>query len=289
MSELSLLDRIFVFLQHVVPQHWLSRIVGWLASSRLEPIKNFLIRQFIKQFDVNMAEAANPDPTSYNTFNDFFTRELQADSRPIDTNPDTLCSPADGAISESGPIDKDRLLQAKGFYYELQDLMGGDADLYEPFVDGDFCTIYLSPRDYHRVHMPCDGKLIATRYVPGKLFSVNSVTARSVPHLFSRNERLICLFESDKGPFALVLVGAMIVAGIETVWAGQVTPLSRVTTKLDFTQPIVLKKGEEMGRFKLGSTVIALFPNNMLNKEQFAELMQEGKKVAMGETLAYLA
>lgn len=283
MPELTFLEKLFVFFQHVVPQHWLSRCIGLLAESKVDAIKNHLIRQFIRQFKVDMASAKNSDPTSYASFNDFFTRPLAENARPIDHCPSSICSPADGVISECGHIDENRLLQAKGFSYDLETLMGDDRALASYFYDGEFATIYLSPKDYHRVHMPIDGKLKSTRYVPGKLFSVNNVTAQSVPHLFARNERLICLFDSNEGPFALVLVGAMVVAGIETTWAGQVTPLSKVSTQQVFDQEIHLKKGEEMGRFKLGSTVIALFPKDRIARDSWRT---QNSTVKMGEKIA---
>lgn len=282
MPELSFLDRLFVFLQHIVPQHWLSRFIGMLADSQVKSIKNFLIKQFIDQFDVNMSEAENPDPKSYASFNEFFVRPLKSDVRTVDTVSEAFCSPADGAISEFGEIKNDRLIQAKGYYFDLLSLVGDDPALAEPFSSGNFATIYLSPKDYHRVHMPFKGKLIATRYVPGKLFSVNNVTANSVPYLFARNERLVCLFETDKGPMAMILVGAMIVAGIETVWSGQVTPLPKLATTTRFDQDIELDKGQEMGRFKLGSTVIILSPKDQI---QFDEL-KVGQDLRMGEKIA---
>lgn len=282
MPELSFLDRLFVFLQHIVPQHWLSRLIGMLADSKVKPVKNFLIKQFIDQFNVNMSEAENPDPKSYASFNEFFVRPLKSDIRTVDTASDAFCSPADGAISEFGEIKNDKLIQAKGYNFDLLSLVGDDPALAEPFSGGNFATIYLSPKDYHRVHMPFKGKLIATRYVPGKLFSVNNVTANSVPYLFARNERLVCLFETDKGPMAMILVGAMIVAGIETVWSGQVTPLSKLATTTRFDQDVELDKGQEMGRFKLGSTVIILSPKNQF---EFDEL-EVGQELRMGEKIA---
>ena len=282
MPELTLLEKVFVFLQHIVPHHWLSRLTGMLADSEIKAVKDFLIKQFINQFDVDMSEAENPDPTSYKSFNQFFVRPLKEGVRPIDENEDAFCSPADGAVSEFGEIKNDRLIQAKGYSYDLLSLVGDDSAIAEPFSGGNFATIYLSPRDYHRVHMPFEGKLVATRYIPGKLFSVNDVTANSVPYLFARNERLVCLFETDKGPMVMILVGAMIVAGIETVWSGQITPLSKIATTTRFDQDVELEKGQEMGRFKLGSTVIILSP-----KDQFTfDDLNVGQKLRMGEAIA---
>lgn len=281
MNELSFFDRLFVFLQHIVPQHLLSRLIGHLAESKIKAIKNFLIESFINQFDVDMSEAKDPEIKNYASFNEFFVRELKEGARPVDSNDYAFCSPADGAISEMGAINKDRIIQAKGFNYDLETLLGGDKTMAELFLNGDFATIYLSPKDYHRVHMPCAAKLRATRYIPGKLFSVNDVTAQSVPHLFARNERLVCLFDTDDGPIAMILVGAMIVAGIETVWSGQATPLSKVSTSTRFDTDIELEKGEEMGRFKLGSTVILLTPKDQI---QYRNL-QKGDSLRMGESI----
>ncbi len=258
------MDRIFIFLQHILPQQLLSRGTGWLADLRHPRwLKDWVIRLFIRTYDVDMAEADNPEPTSYASFNAFFTRALRADARPL-AEADILC-PADGAISQLGDISYGRIFQAKGRSYSTLELLGGDARRAEQFADGRFATIYLAPRDYHRVHMPLAGQLTATRYVPGKLFSVNAVTAANVDRLFARNERLICYFDTAAGPMAMILVGAMIVAGIETVWSGQVAPPPRAPVAHDFVslpERVELARGEEMGRFKLGSTVILLFPKD---------------------------
>lgn len=282
MPELSMLEKIFVFLQYIVPQHLLSRLTGWLADSEIKFLKNFLIRQFIKQFDVDMSLAKNTDPLSYDNFNAFFTRALKEDIRPIDSRVHTFCSPADGTISELGNIEHDRLIQAKGFYYDLSSLVGGDEKLAEKFINGDFATIYLSPKDYHRIHMPCNGRLVGSIYIPGKLFSVNNATAQSVPHLFARNERLVCEFETDRGSLVIILVGAMIVAGIETVWGGQVTPLPKTPTSSRFDKSIEFEKGDEIGRFKLGSTVIILSQSDRLSFNDFGH----GDAIHMGEAFA---
>jgi phosphatidylserine decarboxylase len=258
------MDRIFIFLQHILPQHLLSRCVGWLA--RLEHpvwLKNWLVHVFIRHFGVNMAEAADPDPASYPSFNAFFTRALREGVRPL-AEADILC-PADGAISQLGDIEQGRIFQAKGQSFSAWELLGGDTERAPLFDGGRFATIYLSPRDYHRVHMPLAGRLTATRYIPGDLFSVNQVTAQNVPRLFARNERLVCHFDTEAGPMAMVLVGAMIVAGIETVWSGQVAPPPREPVEVDYLslpESVALEQGEEMGRFMLGSTVILLFPRD---------------------------
>ena len=217
------MDTIFIIFQHILPQHLLSRCTGWIAELR-HPLwfKNWLIHMFIKQFKVDMAEAANPDPGSYATFNAFFTRALRDGARPL-AQADILC-PADGAISQLGAIEGGRVFQAKGQSFSTWELLGGDAERAAQFADGTFATIYLSPRDYHRVHMPIAGRLTASCYIPGKLFSVNQVTAENVPRVFARNERMVCYFDTEAGPMAMILVGAMVVAGIETVWSGQVAP-----------------------------------------------------------------
>lgn len=258
------MDKFFIFLQHIVPQHLLSRCVGWLA--RLEHpawLKNRVIRIFIRHFGVNMAEAADPDSANYPCFNAFFTRALREGARPL-AQADILC-PADGAISQLGDIEQGRIFQAKGQSFSAWELLGGDTERAPLYDGGRFATIYLSPRDYHRVHMPLAGRLTATRYIPGDLFSVNQVTAQNVPRLFARNERLVCHFDTEAGPMAMVLVGAMIVAGIETVWAGQVAPPPGNPVEVDYLklpEAVSLEKGAEMGRFMLGSTVILLFPRD---------------------------
>lgn len=256
----------FVILQYLLPQQLLSRLVGRLAECQTPWLKNLLIRRFIHHYNVNMAEAVASDAESYATFNAFFTRALQEGARPICNDDTAIACPADGAISQIGAIASARILQAKGQDYSLSQLLGGDESLASQFRDGTFATIYLSPRDYHRVHMPLDGELRHSIYVPGQLFSVNQTTAENVNSLFARNERLICVFDTPAGPMAMILVGAMIVAGIETVWSGQVAPPPRQLTRLDYprNESVSLKKGDEMGRFKLGSTVILLFAKDRM-------------------------
>ena len=258
---------LFVILQFLLPQHLLSRVAGWLAELRHPRwLKDLMISGFIKAFGVNMSEAAEPYPEAYPNFNAFFTRPLRAGARPL-AEADILC-PADGCISQIGRIEEASLLQAKGRHYSTWSLLGGDQARAAQFRNGCFATIYLSPRDYHRVHMPIAGELVATRYIPGKLFSVNGTTAAGVERLFARNERLVCYFDTAAGPMAMVLVGAMVVAGIETVWEGQVAPPLRAMLQRDYRElpaPVRLAKGEEMGRFKLGSTVILLFPEGTMD------------------------
>lgn len=260
---MNLRDKLFVILQYLIPQHGLSRLVGTLARSEVPWIKTTFINQFMKRFDIRLDEAEIQDPDQFPSFNAFFTRALKDNARPLEADAvNDIASPADGAISQLGSIRANQIFQAKGHDYSLYDLVGGDSALASEFTNGHFATIYLSPRDYHRVHMPFTGTLRETRYVPGDLFSVNEATANGVPNLFARNERLVCIFDTDNGPMAVILVGAMIVAGIETVFSGQVTPLPKQVVTTDYlrTQPITLQKGDELGRFLLGSTVVLLFP-----------------------------
>ena len=258
------MPNLFVILQKLVPQHLLSRVVGRVAESG--SLKKPFIRWFVTRYSVDMSDAQEQDPLAYENFNAFFTRALKAGARPLaeginDALP-VLC-PADGAISQLGEITEHGLLQAKGRYYTVADLLASDHDAAD-FDGGSFATVYLSAKDYHRVHMPVAGKLTKMSYVPGDLYSVNQQTAESVPNLFARNERLVCLFDTELGPMAVVLVGAMIVAGIETVWAGRVCPgrdrHEVQITQYDATVPAIeLAAGAEIGRFYLGSTAIVLF------------------------------
>ncbi len=282
----SAMDRLKVLPQYLVPQHLLSRAMGLLAESRWPAIKDTFIDFFIKQYNIDMSIAAETDPRAYACFNDFFTRALKDGVRPITA--EGIACPADGAVSQLGKIDNDRIFQAKGQHYTLTQLLGGDARRAEPFRNGDFITVYLSPRDYHRVHMPYGGVLKEMIYVPGKLFSVNTVTAQQVPALFARNERVVALFDTDRGPMAVVLVGAMIVASIETVWAGLVTPPKRALKVTDYqpqSHKIELARGAEMGRFKLGSTAIVLFGPDVV---KWNESLREGTPTKMGEQIGSL-
>ena len=257
-------DRLAVLPQYFLPKQALTVIAGKLAGCQAGSLTTSVIRWFVGRYKVNMAEAANPDIASYKSFNEFFTRPLAAGVRPL-AGADFVC-PVDGAISQLGAIEQDQIFQAKGHSYSTTALVGGDAALARQFDNGSFATIYLSPRDYHRIHMPCDGKLTRMIYVPGELFSVNPTTARGVPGLFARNERVVCVFESAFGPFVLTLVGATIVGSMATVWHGLVNPpRPGVIREWRYEeQNIVLKKGDEMGRFLLGSTVVMLFPKNSL-------------------------
>ncbi len=255
-------DRLDVLPQYLMPKKAMTWLAGKLASARLGAITTGTIRRFVAHYGVNMAEAVEGDITKYATFNDFFTRALKIDARPLAHA--SLVSPVDGAISQFGRITGEQIFQAKGHSFSATALVGGDAQLAEKFKDGSFANLYLSPRDYHRIHMPCEGRLTRMIHVPGELFSVNPVTARGVPGLFARNERVVCVFESERGPWVLVLVGATIVGSMATVWHGLVNPprSGRLREWTYAGQNIVLKQGDEMGRFLLGSTVVMLFPQD---------------------------
>lgn len=278
-------DRLFILLQYLVPQHLLSRAVGLLARCRLRWVSQPFIRWFIHRYHVDMTEAATPDPSQYADFIAFFTRPLKAGARPIEGDESTVVCPADGQVSQLGDIHDRQLLQAKGRTFTLEALLG-DRTAAEPFRNGWFATVYLSPRDYHRVHMPLGGALTAMRYVPGRLFSVNHTTAEQVPDLFARNERVICHFDTEAGPMAVVLVGAMIVASVETVWSGEICPATRKPLLKEYharSPAIRIARGEEMGRFKLGSTVIVLFGRDAVTLDSS---LHPGKTVRMGEAMA---
>jgi len=280
-------DQLFLASQYLAPHHLVSRLMGLAADCRTPAVKNWMISRFVRRYGVDMSEALVQDPLAYETFNHFFTRALRPSARPLDPDPGSVLCPADGAISQLGRIEHGRIFQAKGHSYSLTELLGGDPRRAEPFMNGDFATVYLSPRDYHRVHMPCDGTLREMVHVPGRLFSVNPLTASHVPELFARNERVACLFDTEHGPMALVLVGAMIVASIETVWAGQVTPHKRMVRAERYDAaargPIRLAKGAEMGRFNLGSTVIVLFGPGRI---RWTDTPSVRGPVRMGELLA---
>jgi phosphatidylserine decarboxylase len=293
----SLRDRLFIALQHLLPQHLLSRGVLRLTRVRLRPFKNLLIRSFVRGFRPNMSEAAQPNPLLYPSFNAFFTRALQHGARPIDIDPDALASPVDGTISQIGRLDGSRILQAKGHDYTLEALFDGAPEWAQRFAGGAFATLYLAPYNYHRIHMPLAGTLRSAWYVPGQLYSVNAVTAAAVPGLFAKNERVVCVFEDGAGTdelparaFAMVLVGALFVGSISTVWHGDVTPRSprnRVDLPLDPSRaPLRLGKGMEMGRFNMGSTVILLLQPDMLD---WLPKFVPGTKIEVGRMLARLA
>jgi phosphatidylserine decarboxylase len=279
-------DRLAVLPQYLLPKRALTSLAGAVARSQGGGWTQATIRRFIRRYGVDMSEAADPNPGAYSSFNAFFTRALRDGVRPLADTP-WVC-PVDGAISQCGPIQGDQVFQAKGHSYSTTALLGGDAELAATFQDGAFATLYLSPRDYHRIHMPCGGRLVRMVHVPGELFSVNPTTARGVPGLFARNERVVCLFEGERGPFVLVLVGATIVGSMATVWHGVVNPPRPGTLRSwSYADPSIhLARGEEMGRFLLGSTVVMLFPANTL---RFQPGWQPGKPIRMGEAMATTA
>ena len=275
-------DRLAVLPQYLLPKRALNVAAGALAGMRGGALSHAVIRRFIARYGVDMAEAADPRVEAYASFNEFFTRPLKADARPF-ANAAWLC-PVDGAISQFGAIAGDQIFQAKGHRYSSRALVGGDARLAAQFDDGAFATLYLSPKDYHRIHMPCAGRLRRMIHVPGELFSVNPVTARGVPGLFARNERVVCVFDSAHGPFVLALVGATIVGSMATVWHGVVNP-PRPGTVREWTytaDQVALDRGAEMGRFLLGSTVVMLFPKNTL---AFNPQWAPGGAIRMGQAM----
>lgn len=277
-------DRLFVWLQYVLPKLFITRLLGVLASAKGGALTTATIRWFIGRYGVNMQEAANPDPAAYASFNEFFARPLKPGARPMAAS--RWISPVDGAVSQLGPVQRDQIFQAKGHHYSTQALVGGDATLAKQFDNGFFATLYLSPKDYHRIHMPCDGRLLRMVHVPGDLFSVNPATAAGVPGLFARNERVVCEFDTPHGPMVLVLVGATVVGSMATVWHGVVNPPrpGKVRQWEYRDQSISLRQGDEMGRFLLGSTVVMLFPAQPAL--QFNPAWVPGQGIRMGETMA---
>lgn len=256
-------DVLFIAMQRILPAHFLSRLVGKLCDSKNEKLKNYLISKAMKRFQIELSEAVIEDPKAFPTFNAFFTRALKTTARPMPEDKNAFVSPCDGTISQLGPINHNRLFQAKGHEFNLVELLGGETDHANRFCNGQFMTIYLSPQDYHRVHMPFDGRLTGMTFVPGDLFSVNKVTAEHIPNLFARNERVVFFFDSPAGEFIVIMVGAMLVASIETPFAGIIAPGKgrEIQHTSHFDQAIQLKKGDELGRFRFGSTVILLRPN----------------------------
>ena len=285
----SRLDRGRVMPQYMLPKRRLTQLAGRIASSEGRRSTQGTIRWFVRKYGVDMSEAVEPDVTTYKSFNDFFTRALRPEVRPLAET--GLVCPVDGTISQFGRIDHDQIMQAKGRRYATATLLGGDVALAKAFHHGHFATLYLSPRDYHRIHMPCDGRLVRMIHVPGDLFSVNPLTARGVPGLFARNERVVCVFEGADGPFVIVLVGATIVGSMATVWHGVINA-PRVKRVREWTygvgeaEDIVLARGAEMGRFLLGSTVVLLFPEGPL---VFNPTWAPGKSIRFGEAMAEVA
>ncbi len=279
-------EKLFAAIQYMLPHHLISRAVYYFAECQTPWLKNRLIRWAIKRYNVNMGEAQRETAEEFSSFNDFFTRALKADARPLPQDPTHIVSPADGVISQIGDIKNGRIFQAKGHDYSLVELLGGDLKLGQEFMGGKFATIYLSPKDYHRVHIPAAGTLHQMIHVPGRLFSVNQSTAENIPNLFARNERVVSIFDTQFGPMAVIMVGAINVASIETVWAGLVTPRRGqpcTTTYGEASQSVELSRGDELGRFKLGSTAIVLFGKKQI---QWLENWQAGLTIKMGEALA---
>ena len=286
MTKFTYWQRAKVAFQYIMPQLYLTQLAGWFAQQKWGAVTHFVIKVFAKKYNVDMSEAKKENFSDYESFNQFFIRELKDDARKINENPTALCLPADGRVSQIGHIDDERLLQAKGHFFSLSDLLAGDEELVNTFKNGEFATIYLSPRDYHRVHMPCDATLRKMIYVPGDLFSVNPFLAEHVPNLFARNERVICVFDTAFGPMVQILVGATITASMSTVWAGVINPPRTGEVKVWTYQEdnaIKLTKGQEMGSFQLGSTVINLFPANSVT---LVEHLEVDVPVRMGEILA---
>jgi phosphatidylserine decarboxylase len=282
--------RLFVGLQYLLPQHLLSAVVYWLARVQLSWVKNALIDNFVVNYRPDMAEAEESDPRKYASFNAFFTRSLRPGARTVDPSPATLVSPVDGTVSQIGRTDGSSLVQAKGLTYSLESLLDEAAPAWAPvFRDGAFATLYLAPNNYHRIHMPLAGTLQAAWYVPGQLFSVNATTAAQVPALFARNERVVCVFSDGTLSFALVLVGALFVGSMSTVWHGDITPRSprvRASLAIDFVRAgLKLDKGAEMGRFNMGSTVILLLPPG---RTEWQGELAAGSAIRMGQALAHL-
>ncbi|MDR3491073.1 MAG: archaetidylserine decarboxylase [Gammaproteobacteria bacterium] len=277
-------NKLSILPQYLVPQHTLSSLAGWLSECRWKWFKNWQINHLIKRYGVDLNAALQTDINDYPTFNSFFTRLLKPELRPIVQEINALASPVDGNISQVGHINDNQLFQAKGFHFSLEELLG-NSSYSAPFREGDFATIYLSPKDYHRVHMPYTGTLRETVFIPGKLFSVNQKTVRTVPHLFARNERLICIFDTAFGPMAVILVGAMLVGSINTVWNEQPYAANNVISQSYPAQgetSITLTRGAELGHFKMGSTAIILFPKD---KVTWTPTLQEGSPLQMGELI----
>jgi len=285
-NDASIWDKIVTFPQYLIPQHALSVLMHHLTRSEIKWFKNSFIRFITAKYKVNIHEAAQTDLTFFTSFNAFFTRQLRSEVRPLAEGEKVLTSPVDGVISQIGEIHNNQIVQAKGREYSVLELLGGDENLAKQFEQGQFATIYLSPRDYHRIHMPLAGKLQKMTYIPGKLFSVNPRTARTVPKLFARNERVVTVFETSQGPIIMVLVGAIFVGSMETVWSGMITPPYGKNIQhwtYEGEQAISLQKGEEMGRFNMGSTVVLLLPKGMA---AFKSELEAQAAVQMGQAMS---
>lgn len=283
-TDVSFMDQVKAGLQHPLPQHAITHLIHRLARVEMPTVKNWLIRHFIQRFKVDMSEAAEPDSSTYPCFNAFFTRALRAETRPIADGINTIVSPVDGRVSQIGKIDQAHILQAKGRTFSVLELFAGDTAVANTFTNGEFATLYLSPRDYHRIHIPLDGSLRRMLYVPGRLFSVNPPATRAVPKLFARNERVAAVFDTAAGSMAVVMVGALNVGSIETVWAGEITPprLNEVRSWEYQGDAVRLKKGAELGRFNMGSTVILLFGRGRIS---WKDTLVAGSTVRMGQNI----
>jgi phosphatidylserine decarboxylase len=280
-------DRVRTVWQYILPQHALSRFVHWVTRLRLPVCKNLLIKAFIRHYGVEMSEAAQPDPETYVCFNAFFTRKLKQNARPVPKDPAAVISPIDGIVSQLGRMTAGRIVQAKGIDFSLSELLGDDTAFADKFAAGAFATLYLAPRDYHRVHMPLTGRLTRMIHVPGALFSVNPISTRAIPRLFARNERVATLFDCEAGAWGLVMVGALCVGSIETVWAGEITPPRgrRIRTwsyQGSGDAELILTRGAELGRFNMGSTVILLFPEDRV---RWLPELAPGARIKMGQAL----
>jgi phosphatidylserine decarboxylase len=288
-TEATPMDRLFVRLVSWLPTRWLSSMMFKIARIKNPDFKNWLIRTFLKRFPADLEEAEYARIENYDSFNHFFTRELKPGMRPVDPSPRAMVSPVDGVVSQCGEIRAGLLYQAKGHDYSLMHLLNGDEDIAQRFANGGFCTIYLAPFNYHRVHMPLTGRLHHWWYIPGRLFSVNGATARALPNLFTRNERICAIFETDVGPVAMIMVGALFVGSMETVWAGQVTPphvRHGGGQRYEPMTPVTLGKGVEMGRFNMGSTVILLTPPDTVG---WNASLAPGTAVRVGEAIARMS
>ena len=282
----SLSGKLLSIIQYLLPHHLLSRGMYLIARSEWKPLKDLIIKNIINIYNVDMHQAVHQQPSDYRSFNHFFTRTLHPEARPIAEAKNAMVSPVDGTVSQAGTIKEGRIFQAKGHDFSLHELVGGDPKVASLFADGSFATIYLSPRDYHRIHMPITGTLKKMIHVPGRLFSVSPSTTQNIPRLFSRNERVVNLFETDAGPVALIMVGAIFVSSMDTVWAGTITPKSRRATSWEYgrksTAAIKLQRGQEMGRFNMGSTVILLFGKDAV---ELAAELQPDAKLQMGQQI----
>ena len=277
---------LFVLLQYLVPKRLISELIGFFAKSQNQYIKTFFIRNFHKTYNVNMQEAVHEDLAFYPSFNSFFTRPLKPELRPIEKNTHSIISPADGVVSQIGNIKSGKIIQAKGVHFNLLSFLGNDREYFQKFKEGVFCTIYLSPKDYHRVHMPCDGKLIKTIHVPGRLFSVAKHAVNKIKNLYARNERLICKFKNEMTSFSVIFVAAINVSSIEVSWKGEASPpYPKKTISSNYSKKkITYDKGEEFGMFKSGSTVIILFDATV----EISKEIRKGQKIRVGQKIGLL-